>query len=134
MKDAKCADTNGKSIFWYLVFEIWSFFYSKLVNFSLNFEYKIDHISKNNNLISHYKSFQLIPHLFCKFDHFWIFFLVGDTLENPTLSPVKNESNSERRGGEAVIEIWSILSFTFVMHSWLRRIQNFFYVWWAPPP
>ena len=49
MEDAECAETNEKSIFRFLTFEIWLFFYSKLVNFSLNFEYKIDHISKNND-------------------------------------------------------------------------------------
>ena len=33
----------------FFVFEIWSFLYSKLVSFSMNFEYKIDHNSKNIN-------------------------------------------------------------------------------------
>ena len=33
----------------FLVFEIWSFLYSKLVNLSINFEYKIGHNWKNRN-------------------------------------------------------------------------------------
>ena len=47
MKDAECAETNEVSIFQFLVFEIWSFLNSKLVNFSMIFEYKIDHNSKS---------------------------------------------------------------------------------------
>ena len=46
MKDAKCAETNKKSIFSFLrflVFEIWTSLYWKLVNFSMIFQYKIDH-------------------------------------------------------------------------------------------
>ena len=35
MKDAECAETNEKLIFRFLAFEIWSFFYSKLVHFQL---------------------------------------------------------------------------------------------------
>ena len=35
---------------WFLVFEIWSFLYSKLINFSMNFKYKIDHIQKNRKI------------------------------------------------------------------------------------
>ena len=33
MKDAECAETNEKSILWFLLFEIWLFLYSKFVNF-----------------------------------------------------------------------------------------------------
>ena len=50
MKDAECAERNEKSIIRFLVFEIWSFLYSKLVSFSMNFEYKFDHNSKIKNL------------------------------------------------------------------------------------
>ena len=49
MKDAECAEANEKSIFLFLVFKIWSFLYSNLVHFSMNFEYKIDHNLKNKN-------------------------------------------------------------------------------------
>ena len=52
MKDAESAETNEKSIFQFsdfLVFEIWSFLYSKLVNFFMIFEYKIDYNSKIEN-------------------------------------------------------------------------------------
>ena len=49
MKDAECGETNEKSILPFLVFEIQFFFYSKLVSFSINFEYKIGHNSRNNN-------------------------------------------------------------------------------------
>ena len=48
-KDAECAETIEKSNFLFLVFEIWSFLYSKLVNFSLLFEYKVDHNSKTKH-------------------------------------------------------------------------------------
>ena len=47
MRNAEYAETNEKLIFVDLVFKLWSFLYSKLVNFSMNFEYKIDHDSKN---------------------------------------------------------------------------------------
>ena len=73
MKDAECAETNEESIFQFLrflVFEIWSLVYSKLVNLSMNFEYKIDHNSKIKIGILTFHSFQLIAHLFCKFYHF----------------------------------------------------------------
>ena len=52
MKDAECAETNEKLIFrlfWFLVFEVWWFLYSKLVNSSIIIEYKIDHILKTKN-------------------------------------------------------------------------------------
>ena len=38
-----------KSMFRFSVFEIWSFLYSKLVNFSMIFKYKINHNSKSKN-------------------------------------------------------------------------------------
>ena len=50
MKHAECAEINAKWIFRFLVYEIWSFFYSNLDNISMNFEYKINHNSKNMNL------------------------------------------------------------------------------------
>ena len=46
MEDAECAEIIEKSIFRFFVFEIWPIFNSKLVNISINFEYKIDHNSK----------------------------------------------------------------------------------------
>ena len=92
MKDAKCAETIQKSVFWFLRFlgfEIWSFFYSKLVNFSINFEYKIDHNSKNKSRKN--RKIDLLLRIFSvNFTIFeWlVFFLVGDTLENTGVSPV----------------------------------------------
>ena len=57
MKDVQYAETCEKSIFWFLVFEIWSIF-TQIGKFSKIFEYKIDHNSKIEiaNLIFH--SFQ----------------------------------------------------------------------------
>ena len=49
IKYAVCAETNKKSIFWFLVSEIWWFLYSKLVYFSMIFKYKIYHNSKTKN-------------------------------------------------------------------------------------
>ena len=49
MKDAESAKTNEKSIFRFLVFELWSILYSKLIEKLTNFEYKTDHISKTKN-------------------------------------------------------------------------------------
>ena len=52
MKDVEFVETNEKLIFRFLQFlvcEIGSFLDSKLVNFSMNFEYKNDHNSKNKN-------------------------------------------------------------------------------------
>ena len=97
MEDAECAETNEKSIIhflWFLVFEIWSFLYSKVVNFSMNFEYKIDHNSKNKNgKIDFIYSFQLFALLFCKFGHFRKFFFLSVTHENPGVSPVTCKYN-----------------------------------------
>ena len=61
MKDAKCAETNEKSVFcfsYFLIFEIWSFYYG--VNFSMNFEYKVDHNSKMKNLQNQKIDFSLV--------------------------------------------------------------------------
>ena len=47
------AETNEKSIFRFwrcLVLEIWSFFYTKNWQFSINFQFKIDQNSNNKNL------------------------------------------------------------------------------------
>ena len=63
MKDAECAETNEKPIFRFFLFfiiEIWLFLYSKLVNFSMNFKYKIDHNSENKNWKLIFHLFQLI--------------------------------------------------------------------------
>ena len=43
MKDAECAEINGKSIFRFLFFELWSLLYSKYGQFSIN----LHHNSKN---------------------------------------------------------------------------------------
>ena len=42
MKDTECSETNEKSIFPYLVFEIWSFLYSKMVNFFSSKNFRIN--------------------------------------------------------------------------------------------
>ena len=83
MKDAECAERNEKLIFRFmrfLVFGKWSFLYSKLINFSMDFECNIDYKSKNKSrkngkLIFRFS--QLIAHLFCKFDHSWTTFFFG---------------------------------------------------------
>ena len=86
MKDAKCTETNKKSIFRFLVDEIWSFLYSKFVNFSMNFECIIHHNSKNKNQKIDF-SFVSV-HLFSKFDNFWTIFLWSVThLKIPVCHP-----------------------------------------------
>ena len=86
MKDAECAVTNEKSNLQFL----WSFLYSKLVNFSMNFEYKIDHSSKNKKSENYF---------FIRFSSLRIFsfnlttFEPGDTIENHTVSPVNCKYN-----------------------------------------
>ena len=70
MADAECTKTYEKPIFQFLLFlflRYGRFLYSKLVSFSMNFEYKIDHNSKNRNckylkidfsfVLAHYSSF-----------------------------------------------------------------------------
>ena len=62
MKDTECAETNEKSIFRFLRFllsEI-GFFFKKLVNFPINFEYKIDHNPKNNDRKNRKKDFAFV--------------------------------------------------------------------------
>ena len=52
-KYAQWAETNEKSIFWFLFFEILYFLYSKLVNFSMN--------SKNKNFKYRKIDFSFVP-------------------------------------------------------------------------
>ena len=54
----------------------------KIGQFSINFEHKIDHNSKNKNYKNRKIDFQLIAHL-----SWSIFFMAGDTLENPSVPP-----------------------------------------------
>ena len=52
MKDAQCAETNEKLVFRFmrfLVFELRSILYSKIIKKLTNFQYKKDHISKTKN-------------------------------------------------------------------------------------
>ena len=73
MKDAEWVETNEKSIFWFLrflVLEIWSFFFQKR---SQVFD---ENWVQNRPLLGKFlfHLVQLIPHIFCKFDHFWTTF------------------------------------------------------------
>ena len=64
--------------------------YSKLVNFSLNFIAKIDH----NSEIKIEKMISDSLQLFVQIDHLGtICFGVGDTLENPGVSPIYYKYN-----------------------------------------
>ena len=60
MKSAEFVETKEKSIFQFQVSEMWSFLYSWLVNFSIDFEYKIVHNSKKIIWNFIFLSFQLI--------------------------------------------------------------------------
>ena len=74
MKDAGCADTNEKPIFRFLVFEIWLFLDSKLVNFWWILSTKSS-VSKQIKIgkiwILIFYSIQHCAHLSCKYGHFW---------------------------------------------------------------
>ena len=49
MEDAQYAETNEKSIFRFLFFELWSILYSKSIEQLTNYEYKNNHISQTKN-------------------------------------------------------------------------------------
>ena len=66
MKDAKCVESNEKSIFRFLFFELSWKFHQKLGCF----EYNNNHNSKNKNRKLICYSFQHIPHLSYKIEHF----------------------------------------------------------------
>ena len=67
MKDAKCVESNEKSIFRFLFFELWSFLNSKHPNFRWIFT--ITRQIKIGKLIFH--SLQHVPHLSWKPDQNW---------------------------------------------------------------
>ena len=93
MKDAEFAETNDKSIFRFLILEIWWFLYSKLFSFlfrwifstksTITQKINIGKIGKLN-----FQLFQDTTHLACKYDHFWTIFFVNNfmvkvkTIEN----------------------------------------------------
>ena len=73
MKDAKCADTNKKSIFRFLVFLDMIIFVLKIINFRWIFTITQKmKIGKIWNLI--FLPIRPIPDLSCKFENLWIFF------------------------------------------------------------